>query len=77
MDLHIYAIQLNDNKVEPNVHLFKTIKILNELMHLFERFINSNALVLVNGTVNHSRILSKQKILYNELELKIDTALEK
>ena len=77
MDLHIYSIQTNDNKTEPQIHLFKTIKKLNELMHLYERFINSNALVLVSGTVNHSKILAKQKTLYNDLELKIDTALEK
>ena len=38
---------------------------------------NSNALVLVSGTVYHSKIISKQKALYNELETKIDTGLDK
>ena len=30
-------------------------------MYLFERFRNTNALVLVNGTVNYLRIAEKQK----------------
>jgi hypothetical protein len=77
MDLHIYAIQLIDTKIEPNIQLFKTIKKLNNLMYLYERFMNSNALVLVSGTVNHSKILSKQKAIYNDLESKIDNSLEK
>ena len=77
LDLHIYGLQLIDTKVKPNIELFKTIKKLNDSMHLYERFMNSNALVLVSGTVYHSKIISKQKALYNELETKIDTGLDK
>jgi hypothetical protein len=46
-------------------------------MLLFERFINTDALTLVNGTVNHSKILAKQKAINYDIENKIDVALEK
>ena len=77
IDLHINTIQNIDVKQELNVKLFPTIRKLSDLMYLFERFTNTNALVLVTGTVNHLRISEKQKQIYNDLEMKIDHALEK
>ncbi len=77
LDLHIYALQSVDIKQEMNIQIFKTIKQLNNLMYLYERFLNTNALQMVNGTVNYSKIISKQKQINNELEAKVDIALDK
>lgn len=77
IELHAYAIQLIDSKQEINIQLFKTVKKLNSLMQLYERFMNTHAFPFVSGTVNHSKIVSKQKQVYNELEAKIDAALDK
>jgi hypothetical protein len=46
-------------------------------MYLYERFLNTVALPLVSGTVNYSKILTKQKQMNNELESKVDIAIDK
>ncbi len=77
LDLHIYALQSIDIKQDVSMQIFKTIKQLNNLMYLYERFLNASALTIVNGTVSYSKILTKQKQINHELETKVDIALDK
>lgn len=77
IDIHTYSLQSIDVKQELNIKLFETIKKLNNLMYLHERFINTNVLQLLNGTVNHTNVLSKQKQSMIELESKIDLAIDR
>jgi exocyst complex component 5 len=77
IDIHTHSLQSIDFKQELNIKLFETIKILNNLMYLYDRFINTNVLQLLNGTVNYTNVLSKQKHYMIDLETKIDLAIDR
>ena len=78
MDLHINALKSIDIKqAEISLHILPMIKQLNILMYLFEQFTNSNVLEPVQGSLNHPKILNRQRQISFELETKIDIGLEK
>ena len=77
LDLHIHALQLMEGKHEVKLHVFQVIKQLNNLFYLFEKFVNATVLPAVNSTTSYSKVLNRQKHICNELEAKVDSALEK
>lgn len=79
-----YAIELalqnlppSEPKQEPDVYFFDVVRQCNAIFHLFEKLFSDSLVPLVNSTPWHSECLQRKKNAMEQIEIKLDSGLDR
>lgn len=77
LDIGLRAIPVSDPKSEPEIFYFDTVRQCNSIYQLLEKLFNSNVAPLLLSTPEHSICVQKKRELTEQMEIKMDTGLDR
>ncbi|XP_066993893.1 exocyst complex component 5 isoform X3 [Anabrus simplex] len=77
LELGLQAIPIPETKTQPQIYFFDVVRQCNAIVHLLEKQFIDSLVPLVISTPKHGDCLQKKKYLLEQIELKLDTGLDR
>lgn len=78
LELGLQAVPIPESKTqEPQIYFFDIVRQANAIIHLVEKQFNDSLVPLVVSTPKHADCIMKKKHLLDQIELKLDTGLDR
>ncbi|KAM7299934.1 exocyst complex component 5 [Ixodes scapularis] len=77
LEIGLRAIPVSDPKAEPEIYFFDTVRQCNSIFQLLEKQFNNSVAPLLLSTPEHSLCLQKKRDLTEQMEIKMDTGLDR
>lgn len=77
LELGLQSVPIPENKTQPQIYFFDVVRQCNAIIHLLEKQFNDSLVPLVISTPKHGDCLQKKKYLLEQIELKLDTGLDR
>lgn len=77
LELGLQSVPIPENKTHPQIYFFDVVRQCNAVIHLLEKQFIDSLVPLVISTPKHGDCLQKKKYLLEQIELKLDTGLDR
>ncbi|XP_012254830.1 exocyst complex component 5 [Athalia rosae] len=77
LELGLQSVPIPESGSQPEIHFFNVVRRCNAIIHLLEKQFNDSLVPLVISTSKHGDCLAKKKVVLEQLELKLDTGLDR
>ncbi|KAJ9578780.1 hypothetical protein L9F63_004988 [Diploptera punctata] len=77
LELGLQSVPIPENKTHPQIYFFDVVRQCNAIIHLLEKQFIDSLVPLVISTPKHGDCLQKKKYLLEQIELKLDTGLDR
>jgi hypothetical protein len=77
LELGLQSVPIPENKTQPHISFFDVLRQCNAIVHLLEKQFIDSLVPLVISTPKHGDCLQKKKYLLEQIELKLDTGLDR
>ncbi|PSN43859.1 Exocyst complex component 5 [Blattella germanica] len=77
LELGLQSVPIPENKTQPQIYFFDVVRQCNAVIHLLEKQFIDSLVPLVISTPKHGDCLQKKKYLLEQIELKLDTGLDR
>lgn len=77
LEIGLRAIPVSEPKSEPEIYFFDTVRQCNSIYQLLEKLFNNNVAPLLLSTPEHGVCLQKKRELTEQMEIKMDTGLDR
>ncbi|KAK7869410.1 hypothetical protein R5R35_000706 [Gryllus longicercus] len=77
LELGLQAVPIPETKTPPQIYFFDVVQQCNAAVHLLEKQFNDSLVPLVVSTPKHGDCLQKKKYILEQIELKLDTGLDR
>ncbi|XP_046434817.1 exocyst complex component 5 [Neodiprion fabricii] len=77
LELGLQSVPIPESGCQPEIHFFNVVRRCNAIIHLLEKQFNDSLVPLVISTSKHGDCLAKKKAVLEQLELKLDTGLDR
>lgn len=77
LELGLQSVPIPEGGSQPEIHFFNVVRRCNAIIHLLEKQFNDSLVPLVISTSKHGDCLAKKKAVLEQLELKLDTGLDR
>ncbi|KAK0181895.1 hypothetical protein PV327_000079 [Microctonus hyperodae] len=77
LELGLQSVPIPENRTPPEIHFFNVVRQCNVIVRLLEEQFNDSFVPLVISTPKHGDCLTRQKAVLGQIELKLDTGLDR
>ncbi|XP_015185742.1 PREDICTED: exocyst complex component 5 [Polistes dominula] len=77
LELGLQSVPIPESRTQPEIHFFNVMHQCNAIVRLLEEQFNDSVLPLIIGTAKHGDCVLKKKVLLDQINMKLDTGLER
>ena len=77
LELGLQSVPIPETRVQPDLHFFNIVRQCNVIVRLLEEQFNDSLVPLVTSTPKHAECLSREKIVLEQTEIKLDIGLDR
>ncbi|KAH0566576.1 exocyst complex component 5 [Cotesia glomerata] len=77
LELGLQSVPIPESRTPPDIHFFNIVRQCNVIVRLLEEQFNDSLVPLVISTPKHGDCLARQKSVLIQIELKLDTGLDR